>query len=273
MLDLSRIQTEQRNPDTMDIDRVSTLDMVREINREDQKVAKAVERVLPEVAKAVDGTAQRLERGGRLIYVGAGTSGRLGILDASECPPTYSAPPEMVQGVIAGGYQAIFRAVEGAEDSRDLGRADMEKLEVSDRDVVAGLAASGRTPYVLGAMEYAREAGALVLGITCCPGSEVDRAADIGIAPECGAEAVTGSTRMKSGTAQKMVLNMISTALMIRMGRVKGNRMIRMQLKNAKLVDRGTRMLQEMLGLSYDEARQRLMEAGSVAAAFVGSEE
>ena len=262
MLDLSRIQTEQRNPDTMDIDRVSTLDMVREINREDQKVAKAVERVLPEVAKAVDETAQRLERGGRLIYVGAGTSGRLGILDASECPPTYSAPPEMVQGVIAGGYQAIFRAVEGAEDSRDLGRADMEKLGVSDRDVVAGLAASGRTPYVLGAMEYAREAGALVLGITCCPGSEVDRAADIGIAPECGAEAVTGSTRMKSGTAQKMVLNMLSTGVMIRLGKTYSNLMVDVQPSNEKLRHRCVRIVREAAGVSEEEAAGALEKCG-----------
>ncbi len=262
MLDLNRIATEQRNPDTMDIDRVSTLEMVREINREDQKVALAVEKVLPEIAKAIDRTAERLEKGGRLIYVGAGTSGRLGILDASECPPTYSASPETVQGLIAGGYPAIFKAVEGAEDSRELGRQDLEKLGLNEKDVVAGLAASGRTPYVLGAMAYARETGALVLGISCCAGSEVDRLADIGIAPMPGPEAITGSTRMKSGTAQKMVLNMLSTGVMVRLGKVYSNLMVDVQPSNEKLVRRCVRIVREATGVDEAAAVQALEACG-----------
>ena len=262
MVDVTKIATEARNPDTMDIDRVSTLEMVREINREDAKIAPAVEKVLGSIAEAVDRTAERLRRGGRLIYIGAGTSGRLGILDASECPPTYSAPPDMVMGRIAGGEKAIFRAVEGAEDSREKGMQDLEALHVTELDVVAGLAASGRTPYVLGAMAYARERGALVLGITCCPGSEVDRAADIGIAPAPGPEPITGSTRMKSGTAQKMVLNMLSTGVMIRLGKVYSNLMVDVQPSNEKLMNRCVHIVREASGAGETEAREALEACG-----------
>jgi len=258
MVDLNRIATEQRNPDTMDIDRVSTLEMVREINREDAKVALAVEKILPSIAQAIDQTALRLKKGGRLIYVGAGTSGRLGIVDASECPPTYSAPPDMVMGLIAGGYPAIFKAVEGAEDSRELGRRDLEGIHLTEKDVVCGLAASGRTPYVLGAMAYAREIGALTLSISCSPGSEVDVQADIGMSPLPGPEAITGSTRMKSGTAQKMILNMLSTGVMVRLGKVYSNLMVDVQPSNEKLVHRCVRIVSQAAGVEPEKAEAAL---------------
>ena len=238
MVELKKIATEQRNPNTMNIDTLSTLDMVRLINREDHKVAEAVGLVTDKIAQAVDLVADRLSKGGRLIYCGAGTSGRLGILDAVECPPTYSTEPEMVQGLIAGGYPAIFKAVEGAEDSRELGRQDLENIGFSSRDVLVGIAASGRTPYVLGCMEYAREQGAATVSVTCCPGSLLDSFADIGIAPSPGPEVVTGSTRMKSGTAQKMVLNMLSTGAMIKLGKVYGNLMVDVKPSNEKLIRR-----------------------------------
>ena len=226
MVDLRKIATEQRNPRTTHIDELSTLEMVKLINSEDHKVAQAVEAVCPQIAKAVDVIAEKLREGGRLIYVGCGTSGRLGILDAVECPPTYSTEPEMVQGLIAGGMPAIYKAVEGAEDDRELGAEDLKGIRFSEKDVLVGIAASGRTPYVLGAMEYAKKLGAPVIGVCCCPGSQVDEAADIGIAPTPGPEVVTGSTRMKSGTAQKMILNMLSTGAMIRLGTVYGNLMV-----------------------------------------------
>ena len=238
MVELKKIATEQRNPNTMNIDTLPTLDMVRLMNREDHRVAEAVSLVTEEIARAVDLIADRLSKGGRLIYCGAGTSGRLGILDAVECPPTYSTEPEMVQGLIAGGYPAIFKAVEGAEDSRELGIRDMKEISFGAGDVLVGIAASGRTPYVLGCMEYARELGAATVSVTCCPGSELDRFADIGIAPAPGPEVVTGSTRMKSGTAQKMVLNMLSTGAMIKLGKVYGNLMVDVKPSNEKLIRR-----------------------------------
>lgn len=238
MVELKKIATEQRNPNTMHIDTLSTLDMVRLINREDHKVAEAVSLVTDKIAAAVDLIADRLGKGGRLIYCGAGTSGRLGILDAVECPPTYSTDPEMVQGLMAGGYGAIFKAVEGAEDSAELGRQDMKHIAFSAGDVLVGIAASGRTPYVLGCMEYAKSLGAATVSVTCCPGSVLDRAADIGISPEPGPEVVTGSTRMKSGTAQKMVLNMLSTGAMIKLGKVYGNLMVDVKPSNEKLIRR-----------------------------------
>ena len=238
MEELKSIATEQRNPNTMNIDTLSTLEMVRCINREDHLVAEAVSQVLDQVAKAIDVIAERLYRGGRLIYCGAGTSGRLGILDAVECPPTYSTEPEMVQCLMAGGYPAIFKAVEGAEDSKDLGVTDMKGIDFSEKDVLVGIAASGRTPYVLGCMEYAKELGAPTISVTCCPGSVLDRFADIGIAPAPGPEVVTGSTRMKSGTAQKMVLNMLSTGTMIKLGKVYGNLMVDVKPSNEKLIRR-----------------------------------
>lgn len=238
MVELKKIATEQRNPNTMNIDSLSTLEMVKLINQEDHHVAEAVALVTDKIAQAVDVIADRLSKGGRLIYCGAGTSGRLGILDAVECPPTYSTEPEMVQALMAGGYPAIFKAVEGAEDSKELGIADMKGIDFSEKDVLVGIAASGRTPYVLGCMEYAKELGAPTVSVTCCPGSVLDDFADIGIAPAPGPEVVTGSTRMKSGTAQKMVLNMLSTGAMIKLGKVYGNLMVDVKPSNEKLIRR-----------------------------------
>lgn len=238
MVELKKIATEQRNPNTMNIDSLSTHEMIKLINREDHRVAEAVGLVTEEIARAVDVIADRLGKGGRLIYCGAGTSGRLGILDAVECPPTYSTEPEMVQGLIAGGYPAIFKAVEGAEDSKELGVEDMKGINFAAVDVLVGVAASGRTPYVLGCMEYAKALGAVTISVTCCPGSVLDTYADIGIAPAPGPEVVTGSTRMKSGTAQKMVLNMLSTGAMIKLGKVYGNLMVDVKPSNEKLVRR-----------------------------------
>lgn len=238
MVELKKIATEQRNTDTMNIDALPTLDMVKLINREDHKVAEAVGLVTDKIAQAVDVIADRLGKGGRLIYCGAGTSGRLGVLDAVECPPTYSTDPEMVQGLIAGGYPAIFKAVEGAEDSKELGVNDLKNISFGAGDVLVGIAASGRTPYVLGAMEYAKELGAVTVSVTCCPGSALDTFADIGIAPAPGPEVVTGSTRMKSGSAQKMVLNMLSTGAMIKLGKVYGNLMVDVKPSNEKLIRR-----------------------------------
>ena len=238
MVELQKIATEQRNPNTMHIDTLSTLDMVKLINQEDHRVAEAVAEVTDKIAAAIDVIADRLSKGGRLIYCGAGTSGRLGILDAVECPPTYSTEPEMVQALMAGGYPAIFKAVEGAEDSKELGVQDMKGINFAAGDVLVGIAASGRTPYVLGCMEYARELGAPTVSVTCCPGSVLDNFADIGIAPCPGPEVITGSTRMKSGTAQKMVLNMLSTGTMIKLGKVYGNLMVDVKPSNEKLVRR-----------------------------------
>ena len=238
MVELQKIATEQRNPNTMHIDTLSTLDMVKLINQEDHRVAEAVAEVTDKIAAAIDVIADRLSKGGRLIYCGAGTSGRLGILDAVECPPTYSTEPEMVQALMAGGYPAIFKAVEGAEDSKELGVQDMKGINFAAGDVLVGIAASGRTPYVLGCMEYAKELGAPTVSVTCCPGSVLDNFADIGIAPCPGPEVITGSTRMKSGTAQKMVLNMLSTGTMIKLGKVYGNLMVDVKPSNEKLVRR-----------------------------------
>lgn len=238
MVELQKIATEQRNPNTMNIDTLSTLEMVKLINREDHRVADAVGEVTDKIAQAVDVIAEKLAAGGRLIYCGAGTSGRLGILDAVECPPTYSTDPETVQALMAGGYGAIFKAVEGAEDSKELGVEDMKNIHFSQKDVLVGIAASGRTPYVRGCMEYAKQLGAPTVAVTCCPGSELDQFADIGIAPAPGPEVVTGSTRMKSGTAQKMVLNMLSTGAMIKLGKVYGNLMVDVKPSNEKLIRR-----------------------------------
>lgn len=238
MVELQKIATEQRNPNTMNIDTLSTLEMVKLINQEDHRVADAVGEVTDKIAQAVDVIAEKLAAGGRLIYCGAGTSGRLGILDAVECPPTYSTDPETVQALMAGGYGAIFKAVEGAEDSKELGVRDMQNIHFSQKDVLVGIAASGRTPYVRGCMEYAKQLGAPTVAVTCCPGSELDQFADIGIAPAPGPEVVTGSTRMKSGTAQKMVLNMLSTGAMIKLGKVYGNLMVDVKPSNEKLIRR-----------------------------------
>lgn len=262
MVELQKIATEQRNPNTTHIDTLPTLEMVRLINQEDQKVALAVAQVAPEIARAIDVITRQLSQGGRLFYAGCGTSGRLGILDAVECPPTYSTDPELVQAIIAGGYPAIFRAVEGAEDDFDLGRRDLQERGFAPRDVLVGLAASGRTPYVLGAMGYARELGAAVIAVTCCPGSEVDRMADIGIAPTPGPEVITGSTRMKSGTAQKMVLNMLSTGTMIKLGKVYGNLMVDVKPSNEKLIRRCVTIVREAVGCEEDQAVSALEACG-----------
>ena len=262
MVELQKIATEQRNPNTMNIDTLSTLDMVKLINREDHRVAEAVSLVTEQIARAVDVIAGCLSRGGRLIYCGAGTSGRLGILDAVECPPTYSTDPEMVQALMAGGYDAIFKAVEGAEDSRTLGRTDMQGISFCEKDVLVGIAASGRTPYVLGCMEYARELGAPTIAVTCCPGSELDTFADIGIAPAPGPEVVTGSTRMKSGTAQKMVLNMLSTGAMIKLGKVYGNLMVDVKPSNEKLIRRCVTIVCAAAECTEEEAVAALEQCG-----------
>ena len=262
MVELKRIPTEQRNEATAHIDRMSTLEMVRLINQEDHKVADAVGREAQHIARAVDIITGHMKQGGRLIYVGAGTSGRLGILDAVECPPTYSTEPELVQGLIAGGTPAIFRAVEGAEDDPDLGRKDLEEIHYTKQDVLVGIAASGRTPYVIGAMEYAKSLGGVTIGVTCCPGSEIDTLAEVGIAPMPGPEVVTGSTRMKSGTAQKMVLNMLSTCTMIRLGKVYGNLMVDVKATNEKLVERCKRIVCEATGVDYDTATEALEKCG-----------
>lgn len=262
MVELKRIPTEQRNEATAHIDRMSTLEMVRLINQEDHKVADAVGREAQHIARAVDIITGHMKQGGRLIYVGAGTSGRLGILDAVECPPTYSTEPELVQGLIAGGTPAIFRAVEGAEDDPDLGRKDLEEIHYTKQDVLVGIAASGRTPYVIGAMEYAKSLGGVTIGVTCCPGSEIDTLAEVGIAPMPGPEVVTGSTRMKSGTAQKMVLNMLSTVTMIKLGKVYGNLMVDVKASNEKLYQRAVSIVCTATGAEEDEARAALEKCG-----------
>ena len=262
MVELQKIATEQRNPNTMDIDTLSTLDMVKRINQEDHRVADAVALVTEPIAKAIDVIAAHLSGGGRLIYCGAGTSGRLGILDAVECPPTYSTDPETVQALMAGGYGAIFKAVEGAEDSKELGVTDMKGIHFCGKDVLVGIAASGRTPYVLGCMEYAKSLGAPTIAVTCCPGSILDTFADIGIAPAPGPEVVTGSTRMKSGTAQKMVLNMLSTGAMIKLGKVYGNLMVDVKPSNEKLVRRCVTIVCSATDCTEETAVQALEQCG-----------
>ena len=250
------LDTEQRNPETKQIDRLPTLEMVRLINQEDHRCAEAVSQVLPEIAKSVDLIETQLRQGGRLFYVGAGTSGRLGVIDASECPPTYGVSSDLVIGLIAGGPTALLKSVEGAEDSRELGKQDLIDRYFSGKDALVGIAASGRTPYVLGAMDYAREAGAPVIALTCCRDSEMSRHADITIMPLPGPEVITGSSRMKSGTCQKMVLNMLSTCVMVKLGKVYGNLMVDVQATNEKLIDRAIRIVQK------NKARQTLEQCG-----------
>lgn len=246
------------------LEQMSVSELLQHINEEDALVAGAVRRALPQIQALVEAIEPRMRRGGRLFYVGAGTSGRLGVLDASELPPTFGVSPDWVVGLIAGGDEALRRAVENAEDHVEQGWRDLEAYQPMADDTVIGIAASGTTPYVIEAVRQARANGLLTGCITSNPDSPLAAVSDYPIETIVGPEFVTGSSRMKSGTAQKMVLNMISTTLMIRMGRIEGNRMVKMQLTNAKLVDRGTRMLQEMLGLSYDEAQERLLDAGSV---------
>lgn len=237
-IDLTQLVTETRNPNSEQIDDLSTLEMLRVINNEDKLVPLAVEKVLPEITQAVDKIAAAFQDSGRLIYVGAGTSGRLGILDASECPPTYGSDPAQVVGLIAGGHQAILKAVENAEDNQELGAQDLKDINFNSHDVLVGIAASGRTPYVLGAMAHAKSVGACVVSISCNPNSPMVHQSDIAITPIVGAEVVTGSSRMKAGTAQKLVLNMLTTGAMIKTGKVYGNLMVDVEATNAKLVER-----------------------------------
>ncbi|HEX8737788.1 MAG TPA: N-acetylmuramic acid 6-phosphate etherase [Pyrinomonadaceae bacterium] len=262
--------TEQENPNTTAIDRVSTLEAIRLINAEDKKVALAIEKILPEIAVAIDKIAERMQNAGRLFYVGTGTSGRLGVLDASEIPPTYGVSYELVQGVIAGGYDALYKATEASEDNRAAGAEDLKKRGLTAKDSVVGIAASGRTPYTIGALDYARETGCFTACVTCVPDSSITKAAEIALVAEVGAEAITGSTRMKAGTAQKMILNMISTTAMIRLGYVKGNRMTNVKSSNLKLKERSLRILMAETDLDETAARDLLNEAnGDLRAAIV----
>lgn len=247
-----------------DLDRMPVRELLEGINREDRKVAEAVGREIPKIERLVERLVERMRRGGRLFYIGAGTSGRLGVLDASEIPPTYGMPNTLVIGLIAGGDRALRNPVESAEDDELKGWNELLAYGINELDTLVGIAASGTTPYVIGALREARKRGVLTASIACNPDSPVAHEAEIAIEPVVGPEFVTGSTRMKSGTAQKMVLNMISTTAMIQLGRVKGNRMVNMQLTNQKLVDRGTRMIMEELGLGADEARHLLLLHGSV---------
>jgi N-acetylmuramic acid 6-phosphate etherase len=252
--------TEQRNPRSMGIDRRSTLEILQIMNEEDAAVTQAVKQALPAIAEAVEVITQRLRGGGRLFYVGAGTSGRLGILDAAECVPTFSVPSELVQGVIAGGEQAIVLSVEGAEDRPELGSSDLKARGLTALDVVVGIAASGRTPYVVGALFYARHVGAATIGISCNAPAQVLEAADIAIPLIVGPEILTGSTRLKAGTAQKLVLNMLSTTAMIKLGKVYNNLMVDVKVSNQKLADRAQRIVREITGISTDEAVELLAQ-------------
>ncbi len=247
-----------------DLEKMSVKELLTNINKEDQTVPMAIEKIIPEIENLVTTIVSRMQNGGRLFYMGAGTSGRLGIVDASECPPTYGVPHGMVIGLIAGGDAAIRKAVEFAEDSKEQGWKDLQEHEIGRDDVVIGIAASGTTPYVIGALEKCNSLGIITGCITCNPGSPIAELAKYPIVAAVGPEFVTGSTRMKSGTAQKLILNMISTAVMIRLGRVQGNRMVDMQLSNHKLIDRGTKMVMEATGTSYEEANELLKKHGSV---------
>jgi N-acetylmuramic acid 6-phosphate etherase len=263
-------RTEERNPLTRDIDTLPTLDMLTLINTEDQKVALAVRDELPNIAAAVDAITARMQRGGRLIYIGAGTSGRLGVMDASECPPTFGTPPELVVGLIAGGTAALTEAVEGAEDGREGGAGEIAKLDVNENDSVIGIAASGNTPYAIGGLREAKKRGALTVSIACNHPSSLEELAEISIAPVVGPEVVSGSTRLKAGTAQKMVLNMISTAVMIRLGKTYSNLMVDVQPTNVKLRQRARRIVAEVTGLDLQRAAEMLSACnGEVKTAIV----
>lgn len=261
MLNLEKLSTEARNPASSRIDKLDTLSMMRVMNDEDQKTALAVKAILPDIARAVDVIAARLKTGGRLFYMGSGTSGRLGILDAVECPPTYSTDPDLVQGLIAGGKEAIFRAREGAEDSLDKGADDIISHDLSAKDVLVGITASGRTPYVLGGMEEARRRGAFVIGLACSKEPDIACTADLMLICLPGPEVVTGSTRMKAGTVTKMILNMLSTGTMIRLGKVRGNLMIDVKATNEKLKERATRIVMTVTRMDRAAAEKALRES------------
>lgn len=261
MLNLEKLSTEARNPASSRIDKLDTLSMMRVMNDEDQKTALAVKAILPDIARAIDVIAARLKTGGRLFYMGSGTSGRLGILDAVECPPTYSTDPDLVQGLIAGGKEAIFRAREGAEDSLEKGADDIISHDLSAKDVLVGITASGRTPYVLGGMEEARRRGAFVIGVACSKEPDIACTADLMLICLPGPEVVTGSTRMKAGTVTKMILNMLSTGTMIRLGKVRGNLMIDVKATNEKLKERATRIVMTVTGMDRAAAEKALRES------------
>lgn len=263
MIDLTKLTTEQQNPKTKTIDEASALEIVKLINAEDQTVPKAVKKILPDISRAIIIIANRLSHGGRLFYIGSGTSGRLGILDASECPPTYNTPPELIQGIIAGGTPAIFRAQEGAEDSESAGAEDLQKQKLTNLDVVVGLSASGRTPYVIGALTYAQRTGAYTITVTCTENPKTAAHANLSLTAVTGPEVITGSTRMKAGTAQKLILNMLSTGSMILMGKVYGNLMVDLQCTNNKLKARARRILMEASGCDGETADKLLEQSHS----------
>lgn len=261
MINIDGLTTETVNEETKHIDELDTLNVIKLINKEDKKVADAIEAELPQIAKAVDAIAERFEKGGRIIYCGAGSSGRMGTLDAVELTPTYSVSPDRAFGLLAGGQKAMYVAVEGAEDSKELAIEDLKAVDLKPEDCVIGIAASGRTPYTISALEFGKQAGALTISITCNSASEMAKVADISIAPVVGPEAISGSTRMKAGTAQKMVVNMLSTGTMIKLGKVYQNYMVHVQPTNEKLVVRATRMISEITGVDQETALQALLEA------------
>ena len=261
--EIGGLLTEQRNPASARIDQLSTDEMLRVINDEDHKVAESIAPELPQIARAVDAIAGAFEQGGRLFYIGAGTSGRLGVLDASECPPTFNVPPALVQGIIAGGEAALSRATETTEDDPSIGARDLAARGFRASDLLCGIAASGRTPYVLGAIDAANALGAITIGISCTPDSELSRRVAIAITPLPGPEVIAGSTRLKAGTATKLVLNMLTTGVFIRRGYVWGNLMVNVQPKNSKLLDRATRIVSEATGVSYDDAGRLLRSSGN----------
>lgn len=269
--EISALSTEQRNPKSMEIDAASTKEILKIINDEDKTVAYAVEKELPYIEQAVDQIVKAIKNDGRLLYFGAGTSGRLGVVDASECPPTFGTPPGLIEGFIAGGKEAMFRAQEGAEDYEENGVKEILKAKVTNKDIVCGIAASKRTPYVVGAVKKAKEIGAFTLFVTTNPRSNFDiKEVDIAICPYVGPEVIMGSTRMKSGTAQKLVLNMLTTAAMVKLGKVYENMMIDLQMTNKKLEERSKRIVMTITGVSYDEAVKYLREAnGHVKTALV----
>lgn len=260
-MNLEGLTTEARNEATKKIDQVSTLEMVTLINQEDQKVAQAIEKVLPQIAAAIDAAAERFKKGGRLIYCGAGTSGRLGALDAIELTPTYSVSPERAFGILAGGEKAMYQAIEGAEDSKELAIEDLTQHQLTARDVVIAIAASGWTPYAVSAIEYGKKVGALTISVTCNNQSPMNQLAEIGIAPIVGPEVITGSTRMKAGSAQKMVLNMFSTGIMVKVGNIYQNLMVNVQPTNEKLMQRATNIIKEAAEIEESQAKEYLEAA------------
>lgn len=259
-MNITKLNTEQQNPKTMNIDLMSTEEIITVINQEDTLVPNVLARQVPNISEVVDKIVAAFKQGGRLIYVGAGTSGRLGIIDASECPPTYGTDPGMVVGIIAGGKEAMTEAIEGVEDDKQQGQTDMKEISLSAKDVVVGIAASGRTPYTIGALEYAKQLGAVTVSVVCSKDSEMEQVSDYTIAAVVGPEVITGSTRMKAGTAQKLILNMLSTASMIKMGKVYGNLMVDVQMTNEKLHNRAVNIVKMATGASDEEARAAIKE-------------